>query len=164
MIKKIIILAVSLFILNHCNNLEIKDKYGELIPYIEVDKTFLKEFKNINIDEYILKFEKKESFVCFFYSSSCTYCHKLIENIINPYIKQTNNIIFGLDVYEDSNYERLNEIENYQPPDNDYFFMKNSTIFISRPITQIIEKAIVIDYEKGYTSRVNQMLKAYIKN
>ena len=164
MIKKIIILAVSLFSLNHCNNIEIKDKYEGLIPYIEVEKTSLKEYKNINIDEYILKFENRESFVCFFYSTSCSYCHKLIENVINPYIKETNNLIYGLDVYEDSNYERIEEIEHYQPIQNDYFSAKNSSVSISRPITQVNQNGKVIDYEKGYTIKVNKLLKAYIKN
>lgn len=162
MTNKIIILVVSLLSLVSCK-IEVKKDYRQLVPYIEVEKTKEEVFKNINIDDYIFKFESKDSFICFFYSSSCLYCSKLIENIINPYVKSTNNTIYGIDVYSEKNYHLLNKIECYQPKNNDYFYNENEGILIIRPITQIIENGLIIEYEKGYSRQVLYMIEGYIK-
>ena len=163
MTKKIIILAVSLLSLVSCKIEIIKNKYEGVNPYIEVEKTSLNKYKDINVEDYILKFENKESFICFFYSSNCSYCHKLIENIINPYIEDTNNLVYGLDVYERNNYSLIDKIERFQPSSNDYFYAKNSNISISRPVLQVIDNGVVIDYEKGYSLNCLKLLKAYVK-
>lgn len=162
MTKKIIILAVLLLNLVSCYK-EVKKDYKNLVPYIEVEKTKEEVFKNITIKDYINKLESKQSFVCFFYSLSCPYCEKLINNLINPYVSKTNNTIYGIDIYDEENYCQLNKIEYYQPNGNDYFFNENNAISITRPITQIIEKGIIIEYEKGYSLLVIDMIKAYIK-
>lgn len=162
MTNKIIILVVSLLSLVSCK-IEVTKKYQKLVPYIEVEKTKEEVFKNINIDDYIFKFESKDSFICFFYSSSCSYCSKLIDNIINPYIKSTNNTIYGINVYNEENYTLLSKIECYQPERNDYFYSENDSILIMRPLTQIIENGVIIEYEKGYSKQVLYMIEGYIK-
>ena len=45
MTKRIIVLVVLLFCLVNCSNVIKVNKYDELTPYIEVEKTTLKEFK-----------------------------------------------------------------------------------------------------------------------
>lgn len=162
MTRRIIILVVLLLNLVSCKIEKIKD-YKNLDPYIEVEKTNKEVFKEIDIEEYIFKLESKDSFICFFYSSSCLYCNKLIENIINPYIKKTNNIIFGIDVYNEKNYNFIDQIEQYQPKENDYFYREKEGILIIRPITQIIEKGKIIEYERGYSKQVLDMILGYIK-
>ena len=162
MTKRIIVLVVLLFCLVNCSNVIKVNKYDELTPYIEVEKTTLKEFKEIEIEEYIFKFENKESFICFFYSLDCSYCHKLINNIINPYIQESKNIIYGLNVYKENNYKKIDQIQKYQPIANNYFSAKNSTVLISRPVIQIINDGIVIDYEVGYSINCKNLIEAYI--
>jgi hypothetical protein len=162
MTKRIIILVVLLLSLVSCKIEKLKD-YKNLDPYIEVEKTNKEVFKEIDIEEYIFKLESEDSFICFFYSSSCLYCNKLIENIINPYIKKTNNIIFGIDVYNEKNYNLLDKIEQYQPNENDYFYREKEGFLIIRPITQIIEKGKIVEYERGYSKQVLDMIVGYIK-
>ena len=164
MAKKIIILVVSLFSLVSCKEYNYLNRFEGITPYIEVEKTSIKDYYIISVNDYITKFESKESFVCFFYSSSCPYCIKLINNIIKPYINDTGNKIYGVDVYDDNNYKELSKIEKYQPLGNDYFSAENSTISISRPVVQIIEYGIIIDYVKGYSIKVEEMLYCYIIN
>lgn len=163
MTKKIIILAVSLLSLVSCKKNIFVNKYEGLIPYIEVEKTTLEVFEDIDVKEYILKLNDKESFICFFYSSTCNYCNKLINNIINPYVKDTQNAVYGLDVYKDSNYQLLEDILKYQPQNNDYFHIENSIISISRPVIQIIDEGVIIDYEKGYSINSKRIIESYIK-
>ena len=157
------ILPVKLFSLVSCKSFIEVNKYDGLIPYIEVEKTTLKEYKEINVEDYISKFESKEGFICFFYSLDCSYCHKLINNVINPYIKESKNIVYGLNVYKGNNYQELYKIEKYQPISNTYFSAKNSSISIIRPVLQIIDNGNVVAYEKGYNNKNKLMLEAYIK-
>ncbi len=161
MIKKIILHVVLLFSLISCY-FEKSIDYKKLKPYIEVDKTNKEVFENININEYISLLEKKKNFICFFYSSTCPYCEKLVENLINPYIKKSKNLVYGVDVYSEENYKDLEIIEKYQPDENDYFYYKNGAISIIRPLTKIVENGKIIAYEKGYSYRVLDMINGYI--
>lgn len=155
-----ILIGVLLFSLSSC---DINRENKKELSIIEVEKTSLNKYQEIDVKEYIIKMEVKDSFVCFFYSSSCVYCEKLILNIINPYIKETGNLIYGIDVYKEENYKDLGLIEKYQEIENDYFFNENGVISISRPVTQVVFEGEIITYQIGYTIKVKTMLNECIK-
>lgn len=152
---------ILVYLLSNCSNNSFKD-YDSISPYIEVEKINGDyHFKDDGISVYINLMEEKKTFICLLYSSSCSYCEKEIENIIVPYVNETSNYIYGLDVYKNENYNLLNEIGVYQPSSNNYFHLDDQ-ISISRPTLQIVENGTIIAYEVGYSYRVRKMLDAYI--
>lgn len=158
MIKQLILVVVVL--LSSCSLSN--EKIENFEPYINVEKTNDIEIVDINIDEYCSIFENKIDAICLLYSSSCSYCQKTIDDLLIPYIRNTKNKIYGLNVYEENNYKNLNLIKNYQPVNNDYYHSENE-IRISRPVLQIIYKGEVIQYKKGYSYTCIEMLEKYIK-
>ena len=144
-----------------CKNVFI-DKYKNITPYISVLKSEKSSLQEINIDELIDLFEKKESFICLLFSSTCSNCHQLIEEVINPYIIKTNNLVLGLDVYKEENYISLDKLLTYQPENNSYIQINNEEIIVKRPVLQVVDKGKVIDYELGYSSNCLKLLNAYV--
>ena len=65
-------------------------------------------------------------------------------------------------MYKENNYKKIDQIQKYQPIANNYFSAKNSTVLISRPVLQIINDGIVIDYEGGYSINCKNLIEAYI--
>ena len=148
-------------LLSNCSNY-LMDDYSSINPYIKVEKVNdLYKLKECNVSTYIKMMEEGKSFICLLYSSSCSYCEKEIENILIPYIEETSNCIYGLDVFYEDNYFLLRNIEKYQPLDNSYFHNQEE-ITVSRPTLQVINNGEVICYEVGYSYSSRRMLDSYI--
>ena len=166
--KKIIkILFLFLFFLTSCNNQinygeDVPNNYLNVTPNIQVEKTNEEDFTYINVDEYKLKIEANDSFICLFFTSSCRACKGAKEKYLLPYLLETGNKIYALDVYNDFNYPKLLELKECQGEDSPYIhYNQNNQLVVSRPTVQIIKEGKVVVYEMGLTKNILYMLEGY---
>ena len=85
------------------------------------------------------------------------------EHYLLPYIEQTKNEIYYLDVYDDFNRPYLSTIKDLQPSESDYiYYNSNNELVVKRPLLQIISNREVIVYEMGVSKNLTYMLESYI--
>lgn len=139
------------------------NKYEDKIPYIYTEKVDGGKINNISVDEYAIKMDRKDTFICFYHTSSCSACKGAMERYISPYVKETNNVIYSIDVYSEENVNNLEKLKSYQPIDSTYVRQDEAGRWIvSRPLIQIVYEGEVIVYEKGLSINLIYMLKGYV--
>lgn len=140
----------------------VSNNYENITPYINIEKTIETKYYDINIDEYALKMESNDTFICLFYTANCSACKGAKEKYLTPYIEETKNKIFTIDVYSDINLNNLEKLRSYQPKDSTYVRKnEDGVMVVSRPLIQIVYEGQVIAYEKGLTKNLLYILYGY---
>lgn len=142
----------------------VSNNYLDVVPYLNIEKDEINTtLKDINGSEYLSKINNKDTFVCLFYSVSCSACNALKEHYLLPYINETHFVIYGLDIFNENTQEHLLEIKNVQPSDSDYLYLNSENkVQVKRPLLQIVDSGEVKVYELGVSKNSIYMLDSYL--
>jgi hypothetical protein len=165
--KKRFCLLLLIYLLTSCASSQVtssytSEKYTSITPYIEVENNSSHQFTELNVQQVKEKFEAQDTFILYYYSTTCSYCAKAKEEILIPYMETYEKMIYALNAYEESNYAQLDQLIPYQG-EVSYLYYQNDQLILVRPLVQIIENGVIIAQEKGiYGTNISDMLKAYI--
>ncbi len=169
--NKIFIILLMIFCLSSCGNINESEiitsssaskDYSSITPYIEVERNEEKTFKDINVNQYVNKMENKDSFIMFFYMTTCGGCNSAKEKLLIPYMEETSIMIYAMDIKSDENYEYLYLMQQYQILDNSYYYFRdNGKVGMKTPTICIINKGVTVDYHLGYSQDLLNIIKAY---
>ena len=141
---------------------DVSNNYENLVPYINVEKIEENKYFDINVDEYAIKMDASDTFICLFYTANCSACKAAKEKYIIPYIEETKNKVYAIDVYSDVNLNNLEKLQSYQPEDSSYVRKNEEGVMVvSRPLIQTTNEGQVIAYEKGLTKNIRYILDGY---
>lgn len=165
--NKIFILLLMIFCLSSCSNsssniTSTSNDYSSITPYIQVERNEEKTFKEINVNEYVSKMENKDSFIMFFYMTTCSGCNLAKQNLLIPYMQETSIMIYAMDIKSDENYPSLSLMQQYQILDNSYYyFHEDGTVGMKTPTICVICEGITVNYHLGYNDNLLNIIKAY---
>ena len=163
--KKCSLLILSTLLFTSCVNYNenVSNKYEGKTPYLNVSKVENIDLTSISSQKYIELFNNGTTFICLLGTDGCSACKASKEHYLLPYIEQTKNEIYYLDVYDDFNRPYLSAIKDLQPSESDYiYYNSNNELVVKRPLLQIISNREVIVYEMGVSKNLTYMLESYI--
>jgi predicted bacteriocin transport accessory protein len=165
--NKIFIILLMIFCLTSCSNNDSQitsssNDYSSITPYIQVERNEEKTFKEINVNEYISKMENKDSFIMFFYMTTCGACNSAKEKLLIPYMQETSIMIYAMDIKSEENYGNLALMQQYQILDNTYYYLKDDgTPGMKTPTICIIDQGVTINKHLGYSENLLNIIKTY---
>lgn len=167
--NKLLLCFLILFSLTSCSSTSsssssssVENKYSNIVPYIEVERNEEKTFKEIDVDEYVTKVTNKDSFIMYFYMSTCSHCASAKKELLIPYMEETSTMIYAMDIRSEVNYSKLILMKDYQILDDQYYRVKeDNTVGMSTPTICIVREGMTIAYEKGYSENLLNIIKAY---
>lgn len=167
--NKLLLCFLILFSLTSCSSsissnspISVENKYSGKVPYIEVERNEEKTFKEINVDQYLTKVTNKDSFVMYFYMSTCSHCESAKRELLIPYMEETSIMIYAMDIKSETNSSKLILMKDYQILDEQYYRVKeDNSVGMSTPTICIVNEGMTLAYERGYSENLLNIIKAY---